>query len=195
MIIEKICVFSIAGVYSLIPRIAEVINLWTWKTIEGELKVIDMNQNNNLNQKKNMYLIDMTGVNVTKELVSETQKTPLSDSFRFVEIEDHDVNYELINRVGLGVARPVEGESHKLIYNPNIQDSLDDEVMRFGIYYQLTHRDFDDKQLEKMLFDDMTGKVFMEIVFGEQADGLYNELRQLYDRKKGNIVHFRRVGE
>ena len=160
--------------------------------------MIDMNQkhqNNNLKQKKNMFLVDMTGVNVTKELVSETQKTPLSDRYRFVEIEDHDVNYELINRVGLGVARSAEDESHKLIYNPNTQDSLDDEVMRFGIYYQLTHREFDDKQLEEKLFGDVTGKVFMEVIFGEQAEDLYNELKQLYESKRGNVVQFRRVGE
>lgn len=156
------------------------------------MDIVDFNRiqptTNNLAQKRNLALIDMAGVNIPEELLSETHEHILTDQYRFVAIENHEIDYELIEKTGLGVATSNHDTSVKLLYNPNKQDSIDDETIRFGVYYQLTHMQFDDKQLEKLLLQDVTGKVFMEIVFGENMYELYNRLKRVFDSKKNNVI-------
>lgn len=88
--------------------------------------------------------------------VKFVNKTPYDDRyFDYVyDITDQDeVDFKLAITIGLGVIQ--DGEGNQLLYNISVEEDLEErlkeEHLRLGMYYQITHPEYDDRKLHYLL--------------------------------------------
>lgn len=148
------------------------------------------------NHKNNLFLIDASTLllGIDFEVITDTifKKELIEHFYKF---EDHEIEYELVTILGLGVVKNLNLDNDYYIYNAS-DDSLDNfrlmnEVTRLEVYYQITHPDYDNKQLEKFILGTERGKKFLMKLQTVDSELPYNELKRVFENKKGNIFQFR----
>jgi len=107
-------------------------------------------------------------------------------------MENHEYDLDLAVTLGLGIIKSDDGQM-TLLYNADDyigSDRMIGEVLRVGVYYQITHPDYDDKDLEKTVIKTKGGKEFLKMIQTNDSDEPYERLKSVFDSKKGNVVKF-----
>jgi hypothetical protein len=171
---------------------------------------------------KNFYRLDISDINIEEhfEVVSELAfdsenlklytmgnatdnmsviDTPFDEGFvKYVYEFDsgHEINFDIATAVGLGVVKDKD-TGELFIYNSDESDSKtneSDELLRLGIYYQLTHPSYDDKKLDGLLNKTKGGETYLRLLFVVEPDEYIQKLKEIFNSKKGNennIVEFK----
>lgn len=148
-----------------------------------------------VNKKKNMFWVDATELVPSLDFIVITDtkfNAELVD--HFYKFENHEIDYELVVMLGLGVVKNLHMDNDYYIYNCS-NDQPDNfgfmnEVTRIGVYYQITHPYYDDTELEKLIIDNKVGREFLKKLQCVDSDLPYNRLKQIIDSKKGNVIQF-----
>jgi hypothetical protein len=145
-------------------------------------------------KKKDLFFINAIDLvkDIDFELITDT---PFHDDIitHFYEFENHKIDYELIQILGLGVVKNIHIDNDYYVYNAS-NDHLGNnfgfinEVVRIGAYYQITHPDYDDKELEKKIFKTKHGKEYLKKLQTSDTDIVLYRLKEIFDRKKGEII-------
>lgn len=137
--------------------------------------------------------MDMTNIMFVKETPFE------EDLVKYVyDIENHKIDIDLAVTVGLGVIRDVaSGEEY--LYNTGskgiTEDFEADELLRMGIYYQITHPEYIDKKLDILLNATDGGEAYIRMLFTVHDNGPIEKLREIFNAQKGkenNVVKFKK---
>ena len=148
-----------------------------------------------VSKKKDMFFVDARELVCGIDFVVDTCTTFDANVVNhFYSFENHEIDYKLAQILGLGVARNLLMEDDFYIYNAS-DDRLDNfgmmyEIARLGIYYQITHPDYDDKDLEEMMIGNSFGKEFLKQIQTVETDMPYMKLKEIFNSKKGNVVLF-----
>ena len=116
--------------------------------------------------------------------------TPFSN-----ELENHEIDYELAQILGLGIVKNLYLDNDYYVYNASA-DNLDsnfgfmNEVVRIGVYYQITHPEYDDRELEQTIFGTKGGTEYLRLLQTVNTDSVLNRLKKVFDSKKGKIILF-----
>lgn len=138
--------------------------------------------------EKDMFRITVNGL-IAGEDINVVTDTPFEDNatVSLNGIMYHKPNYRYAKILGLGI---ILEEDYTFFYEPYIDD-LVVESLKTGVYYQLTHPNHDDKDLEELLFGVRGGAAFLKKIQHVDTDELIEELKFIFQSKKGNVLPFR----
>ncbi len=149
-----------------------------------------------MKKKQDLFLVDAEDLilGVDFEVVTDTPFNTEQVS-HFYEFENHEIDYELAVILGLGVVKNLHFEDDYYIYNAS-NDQADNfgfmnEVTRIDVYYQITHPEYDHKELEEFIIGTERGRRYLRKLLKVDTDEPYVRLKEVFDRKKGRIVQFR----
>ncbi|KAB2332618.1 hypothetical protein [Bacillus mesophilum] len=147
--------------------------------------------------KKDLFLIDSEDLicGVDFDVVTDTPYDEDSVEHSF-EFENHEMDSELAVILGLGVVKNLHTEYDYYIYNAS-NDQADNfgfmnEFTRISVYYQITHPHYDDKKLEEFIIGTERGRMFLKKLQTVDSDMPFLRLKEIFDRKRGNVVFFNR---
>lgn len=109
---------------------------------------------------------------------------------------NHDFDLSLATQLGLGVIQDTN-TMKMYIYNAETavgDDYSNDEAMRVGMYYQLTHPEYDDKNLD-ILLNSAGGEEYLKLLMLNPSDDIINKLKVIFDSRKGrgdNVIPFKK---
>lgn len=145
-------------------------------------------------QKKNMYLVSAEGLlyGVDFEVITSTYHEEELVPY-FFKIEDHDLDEDLVYKLGLGIISNLHEADDYYLYNASF-DGTDAfgfirEVMRLEAYYQLTHFDYENPKFEEFVNAER-GKRLFEKMFGEHAVYIEERLQEIFAIQKSNVILF-----
>jgi hypothetical protein len=101
----------------------------------------------------------------------------------------------LLSSLGLGAVEMLQGnyKAKKFLYNlDNSEDefSMSDELIKMGIYFQLTDPDLDYKWLENLIGQEET---FIRFLIISNQDKILKQLRGIFkSKKRGKVIIFPR---
>ncbi|CQR46289.1 hypothetical protein BN1058_00542 [Paraliobacillus sp. PM-2] len=143
--------------------------------------------------KNDLYLIEAKDLicGVDFEVVTNTPYNG-DVTVHFYEFENHEIDTDLATMLGLGVVKNLHIVDDYYIYNAS-NDHADNfgfmnEVTRIAIYYQITHPHYDDKELEEFIINTERGRKYLKKLQTVDSDMPFQKLKEIYDRKKGNLV-------
>ncbi|WP_164669404.1 hypothetical protein [Virgibacillus doumboii] len=139
--------------------------------------------------KNEMYYLDLTEM-IPELDVEVVTNTPFPDGAveRLYGVDNHRIDYNLINILGLGVVK-IKHSDDWYIYDAMSENFLS-EFIKFRIYYQLSHPEFDDKELERWIFSDVTGINYVLRLIGSHGTWIISRLKEIFNGKKGRVVVF-----
>ncbi|MBT2600721.1 hypothetical protein J7E18_03235 [Oceanobacillus sp. ISL-73] len=140
-------------------------------------------------ERKRMFYIDATALQnyLDIEVMTNTE-FDFKRVDRLYGVDNHELNYDWIEKLGLGVVRTSYFNDY-FIYNATY-DNLINESTRIGLYYQLTHPEYDDKELDRWIFGDKDGINYLLELVGEHGLLVVSKLKEIYRQKKGNVIKF-----
>lgn len=148
-------------------------------------------------KKENLFYVDARDIvkDIHFKVVTDT---PFNANVvtHFYEFEDHTLDYELIELMGLGVVRNLHFDNDYYVYNAS-DEQMDNrfrvanETLRIGVYYQITHPDYDDRDLEKLIFKTPGGKEYLTLLQTRDTNQVLNRLKEIFDRKKGQVINLK----
>lgn len=130
-----------------------------------------------------------------EEGVEESENTVIVETcfqkelIQYVYDIGQDVDFPLAVTLGLGVIQSLHDGS-LAIYHADTTDyplRMTDEMLRLGMYYQITHPEYDDRHLDYLL-QTKGGKYYLRRLFfceRYKQDPL-EELKKIFANKKGN---------
>jgi hypothetical protein len=146
-------------------------------------------------EKKDLIFINAEGVieGVDFKVVTDTPFNPELVT-HFYEFVNHEIDYELALILGLGVIKNLHLDNDFYIYNAS-NDQADNfgfmnEVTRISVYYQITHPEYDEKELEEFIIGTERGRKFLKKLQTVDTDIPYLRLKEIFDSNKGNIIKF-----
>ncbi|MFC4022256.1 hypothetical protein ACFOUV_00330 [Oceanobacillus longus] len=140
-------------------------------------------------QKKEMYFVDANEL-IYGEDFDVVTDTPFIEGEveRLYGLDNHKINYSLIQKLNLGVVKNKYYDEY-YIYNA-VCDNIKNESIRLGIYYQITHPEFDDKALDSWIFGSTDGVDYILDLFGSHGVCVLSWLNDIFSKKKGNVLAF-----
>lgn len=121
--------------------------------------------------------------------------TPYEEEFvaYFFKVEDHDIDEDLVYKLGLGIISNLHEADDYYLYNASF-DSDDAfgfirEVTRLEAYYQLTHPQYENPKFEEFVNSER-GKRLFEKMFDTDAAYIENKLQAIYALQKSNVILF-----
>jgi len=144
----------------------------------------------NLNLKA-MYYVDASELvyGIDFEVVT---KTPFIEGEveRLYGVDNHSINYRLIKQLGLGVVKNNFMDDY-YIYNVT-RENIHDELIKLRIYYQITNPEYDDKQLEQLIFGNEDGIDYIVSLLDKESGCVLSQLVEIFKAKKGKVLPFQR---
>lgn len=145
-------------------------------------------------KKKNMYLVSAEDLlyGVDFEVITSTA---YEEEFvlYFFKIEDHELDEDLVYKLGLGIISNLHEADDYYLYNASLDGNdafgFIREVSRLEAYYQLTHPRYENPEFEDFVNAER-GKLIFEKMFGEHATDIREKLREIYAMQKGNVIQF-----
>lgn len=140
-------------------------------------------------ERKEMFYIDAAALQnyLDIEVMTHTE-FDFNRVERLYGVENHELDYDWIEKLGLGIVRTNHFNDY-YIYNASY-DNLMNESTRIGLYYQLTHPEYDDKELDRWIFGDKEGIDYLLELVGEHGLLVVSMLKEIYQQKKGNVIMF-----
>ncbi|WP_067726992.1 hypothetical protein [Oceanobacillus damuensis] len=141
-------------------------------------------------KKKNMFYVDLSELNQWNRFDVVTN-TPFEEGAveRLYGVEDHILNYNLIRKLRLGVVKN-QYNDECFIYDPT-GGNFFNETIKVGIYYQITHPDYDDKELDRWIFGNEEGVDYILNLFPKDGACILSLLNDIFKSKKGKVLEFR----
>ncbi|WP_249872364.1 hypothetical protein [Oceanobacillus saliphilus] len=141
-------------------------------------------------KKKNMFYVDLSELPQWKSFDVVTN-TPFEEVGveRLYGVEDHILDYRLIEMLDLGVVKDHYNDTC-YIYNPTAGNFFN-ETMKLGIYYQITHPEYDDKELDRWIFGNEDGVEYILNLFPQDGPCILSLLNDTFKSKKGKVLKFR----
>lgn len=123
-------------------------------------------------------------------------ETPFPNGIDHVwEITDGEIDVELAVKLALGVIEDLDTGKRFLYHADGVgENRKKKEYLRLGIYYQLTHPEYDDRKLD-VLIQQVGGKDFLKQLLLVNDDSIFTRLHEISNKFKGtggNIAEFRR---
>ncbi|MBU9711652.1 hypothetical protein [Evansella tamaricis] len=111
-------------------------------------------------------------------------------------LENHKINFELATNLGLGVLKSKDTEELFLYHSDVSSDeevAAEDEFLRICIYYQLTHPDFEDVELEKF-YQTEYGENYIGMLCMGKATEIVESLGAIFKAQKAGdkVVWFKK---
>ncbi|WP_067726983.1 hypothetical protein [Oceanobacillus damuensis] len=141
-------------------------------------------------KQKEMFFLDATELvnGVDFEVVTDTTFTEGAVE-RLYGVGNLRIDYALINILGLGVVKNIHFDDWYLY--DTASDNIISETVRLGIYYQLSHPKYDDKELDRLIFGTPAGMDYVMSILGTDGVWVIARLKGIFDEKKGKVLEFR----
>lgn len=147
-------------------------------------------------KKKNMFVVAAEDLlyGVDFEVITST---PYEEEFvtYFFKVEDHELNEDLVYKLGLGIISNLHEKGDYYLYNASFDGNdafgFIREVSRLEAYYQLTHPQYENPKFEEFVNAER-GKRLFEKMFGDDATYIGEKLREIYAMQKSNVIPFPR---
>lgn len=145
---------------------------------------------------KNMYAVSAEGLlyGVDFEVITSTYHDEELVPY-FFKIEDHEIDEDLVYKLGLGIISNLHEAGDYYLYNASFdgEDAFGfiREVSRIEVYYQLTHFEYVNPEFEDFVNAER-GKRLFEKMFGNHAAYIEKKLQEIYAMQKTNVIPFRK---
>ncbi|WP_337018982.1 hypothetical protein [Oceanobacillus massiliensis] len=142
--------------------------------------------------KNDMYYLDASQLRygIDFDVITET---PFTEGIveRLYGVDNHVINDKWIKKLGLGVVKN-NYTNDSYIYDITSENILN-ETVKIGIYYQLTHPEFDDKELDRWVFGSKEGVDYVIGLLGNEAAAcVLSQLKEIFKAKKGKVLAFKK---
>lgn len=142
-----------------------------------------------IRKQNEMYYLDATEM-ISGMDFDVVTNTLFSDGAveRLYGVDDHRIDFNLIHILELGVVKNNHFDDW-YIYDAAGENFVS-EIIKFRLYYQLSHPEFDDKELERWIFSDVARVNYVLRLTGSHGAWVISKLKEIYDAKKGKVVGF-----
>lgn len=146
-----------------------------------------------VNKKKNLYAVSAEHLvfGIDYELVTSTKFDEDKVKY-FVKILNHEIDTELAYDLGLGIVSNLHEMEDFYLYSASYDKdenfSYLKELLRFEIYYLLTHLTYENKKFEDFICSGL-GILFLKQMF-DDAEEIYERLLKRFRINKGNVLPF-----
>lgn len=138
-------------------------------------------------KRNELYYLDAEKMIIDEDIEVVTD-TPFAGVERLYGVDNHSIDYRLIKIFGLGVVKNKHFEAW-YIYDA-ADDNFLNEIIKLRIYYQLSHPEFDDKELDRWIFGDVAGVNYVLRIAGAHGGWVISQLKGIFSEKKGKVVAF-----
>lgn len=147
--------------------------------------------------KKDIERVILDGVELGVDFKLLTN-TPFDiDKVKYAYSFSGAIDLELIEQIGLGVIESTD-DGEIFLYNAMYdKDSPDDkesyEMLRMGVYYQITHPDYVDTKLDILVNKTTNSGEFFKYIFAEETTEPIEIVKEIIREQKGkpnNVVPF-----